>query len=132
MRYLGVLSISALLLLSAADTDFAGRYSGVWKSDASGGGGVIQMTLTAVPDATWKCDVSFTLGGEDIKTKVQSCKLENSQFDVAYDFDAQGVTARSKVSGKWDGKAFAGTYQTTLVSSGDGVDSGTWNASRSK
>ena len=59
-------------------------------------------------------------------------KLDNSQLDVAYDFDIQGITARSKLTGKWDGKAFTGRYQTTAVDTGDGVDSGTWNAARSK
>ncbi len=50
-----------------------------------------------------------------MKSKVQSFKLENSQFDVAYDFDIQGIIARSKITGKWDGKAFSGRYQTTVV-----------------
>jgi hypothetical protein len=132
MRSLSLLFLSTILLVRAADPGMAGNYTGVWKSDASGNGGTIRMTLIAVPDASYKCDVSFTLGGEEVKTKLQSFKLENSQLDVAYDFDVQGITARSRITGKWDGKAFAGRYQTTTVDSGDGVDAGTWNATLAK
>ena len=132
MRFVCLLFLSSFLLVRAADDALAGRYSGIWKSNSSGSSGGIQITLTAVADASWKCEVSFTLAGEDVKGKVQSCKVENSQLDVAYDFEVQGVTARSRVAGKWDGKAFNGAYQTTLVDSGDGVDTGTWNAARAR
>jgi hypothetical protein len=132
MRSLSLFLLSSLLLVRAADNDMAGIYAGVWKSDSSGNNGSVHMTLTAVPDQSWKCEISFTLAGEDIKTKVQSFKLENSQLDVAYDFEVQGITARSRLNGKWDGKAFSGRYQTTVVDTGDGVDAGTWKVERSK
>lgn len=132
MRSLCLVFLSSLLLVRAADTGMAGIYSGVWKSDSSGSSGTVHMTLTAVPDESWKCEISFTLAGAEVTTKVQSFKLENGQLDVAYDFDIQGVTARSKLTGKWDGKAFAGRYQTTLVDTGDTVDAGTWNAERAR
>ena len=132
MRSLTLLFLSTLLLVRAADNDFAGRYTGVWTSGSSGNTGAINMTLTPVTEGAWKCDISFTLAGDEVKCKVQSFKLEHEQFDVAYDFQVQGVTARSKLNGKWDGKAFAGSYQTTVVDSGDGVDAGTWNAVRAK
>jgi hypothetical protein len=132
MRSLCLVFLSSLLLVRAADTGMAGVYSGVWKSDSSGDGGSIRMTLTAIPDESWKCEISFTLSGAEVTTKMRSCKLENSQLDVAYDFDIQGVTARSTITGKWDGKAFAGRYQTTVGDGGDTIDAGTWNAARAK
>ena len=132
MRCLSLILLSAVLLVRAADTGMAGGYSGEWKSDSSGYGGVFHMTLSAAAGDTLKCDVSFMLSGEEVKTKMQSFKFENSQIDVAYDFDVQGVTARSKLTGKWDGKSFAGRYQTTLVDSGDSLDAGAWSATRSK
>jgi hypothetical protein len=132
MRCLSLILLSSVLLIRAADTGMAGPYAGQWKSDSSGDGGTLQMALTAAPGDAWKCDISFTLTGEEVKTKIQSFKFENSQLDVAYDFEVQGVIARSKLTGKWDGKSFTGRYQTTVVDSGDGLDAGTWNAARSK
>ncbi len=131
MRHLCFFLLS-ILLLRAADTGMAGPYAGEWKSDSSGNSGAVHMTLTAAPGGTWKCDISFTLAGQEVKSKVQSFKLENSQLEVAYDFEIQGVIARSKLTGKWDGKAFAGRYQTTVVDTGDQVDAGMWSASLSK
>uniref|UniRef100_Q027R9 Uncharacterized protein n=1 Tax=Solibacter usitatus (strain Ellin6076) TaxID=234267 RepID=Q027R9_SOLUE len=132
MRCLSLIFLSAVLLVRAADTGMAGSYTGEWKSDSSGSGGALHMTLTAAPGDSWKCGISFSLSGEEVKTKIQSFKLESSQLDVAYDFEVQGVTARSKLTGKWDGKSFAGRYQTTVADSGDGLDAGAWSASRSK
>jgi hypothetical protein len=132
MRSLFFLLLSSFLLVHAADTGIAGPYTGEWKSDSSGSGGAIHMTLTPAPGDSWKCDISFSLAGDEIRTKVQSFKLQNSQLEVAYDFEVQGITARSKLTGKWDGKAFTGRYQTTVVDSGDGLDAGTWNASHPK
>ncbi len=132
MRSLCLLLLASVFLVRAADTAMAGPYAGEWKSDSTGSGGVVHMTLTAAPDGSWKCDISFTLAGEEVKSKVRSVKLENSQLDVAYDFEVQGVVARSKLTGKWDGKAFSGRYQTTVVDTGDGGDAGAWNAARSK
>ena len=132
MRCLSLILLSAVLLVRAADTGTAGSYAGEWKSDSSGSGGTLRMTLTPAPGDSLKCEISFTLSGEEVKTKIQSFKFENSQLNVAYDFEVQGVTARSKLTGKWDGKSFAGRYQTTVVDSGDGLDAGTWSASRAR
>jgi len=128
MRCLSVLFLCSLLLVQAADSGIAGRYTGEWKSDSSGSGGATRMTI----DEASKCEIVFSLAGEEVKTKMQSFKFENSQLDLAYDFEVQGVTARSKLTGKWDGTTFTGRYQTTLVDNGDSVDAGTWNASRRK
>jgi hypothetical protein len=125
MRSLCLLLFS-VLLVCAAGTDVAGHYTGEWKSDSSGAGGVLRMSLDPSPNAAWKCEISFTLTGEEVKTRMQSFQLENSQLEVAYDFDVQGNALRSKLTGHWDGKGFAGRYQTTLLDSGDPVDAGTW------
>ena len=36
-----------------ADRDLAGRYTGEWKSNSSGNGGALHMTLDAAPDGAW-------------------------------------------------------------------------------
>ncbi len=114
-----------------ADRDLAGRYTGEWKSDSSGNGGVLHMTLEAAPDGTWKCEAGFTLDGAEIKTTTHEIKLQDSKLDVSYDFEVQGAQLRSRMTGEWDGSAFKGRYETSIIG-GDVVDEGTWSASRAK
>ncbi len=116
---------------TCADRDLAGRYAGEWKSNSSGAGGAIRMTLETAPDGTWKCEAGFSLEGADIKTTTHQIKLQDSKLDVSYDFEVQGATLRSHMTGEWNGSAFNGRYETTVIG-GDGVDAGTWSASRAK
>lgn len=122
-----------LLVLAGygADRDLAGRYTGEWKSNASGAGGAFRMTLAAAPDGTWKCEASFTLEGADIKTTTHQIKLHDSKLDVSYDFEVQGASLRSHMTGEWNGSVFKGRYETAVIG-GDGVDEGTWSAGRAK
>ena len=114
-----------------ADRDLAGRYIGEWKSNSSGAGGALRMTLDAAPDGTWKCEAGFSLEGTDMKTTTHEIKLQDSKLDVSYDFEVQGATLRSHMTGEWNGRVFSGRYETTVIG-GDGVDAGTWSASRAK
>jgi hypothetical protein len=133
MRLVYVLLLSSFLLVRAADTPMAGSFAGEWKSESSGNGGSFRMSLVSATDGgPWKCEVTFSLAGDEVKTKMQTCKVQNSQLTMAYDFEVQGVTARSALTGKWDGKGYGGQYQTTVVGSGDFVDSGSWNTTRGK
>ena len=114
-----------------ADRDLAGRYTGEWKSDSSGNGGALHITLEAAPDGTWKCEAGFTLDGAEIKTTTYEIKLQDSKLDVNYDFEVKGAQLRSRITGEWDGSAFKGRYETSIIG-GDAVDAGTWSASRTK
>lgn len=114
-----------------AGRDLAGRYTGEWKSDSSGNGGAIRMTLDAAPDGTWKCEVSFSIEGVDIKTTTHQIKLQDSKLDVSYDFEAPGARLRSHMTGEWNGSVFQGRYETSVIDGG-AIDAGTWSASRAK
>jgi hypothetical protein len=122
-----------LLVLAGycADRDLAGRYTGEWKSGSSGNGGALRMTLEPAPDGTWKCEAGFTLDGADIKTTTYQIQLKDSKLDVSYDFEIQGASLRSRMTAAWNGSEFKGRYETALIG-GDGVDAGTWSASRAK
>lgn len=128
MHRLTLLLLIPLLFLPAAGDNLGGRYAGEWKSNGSGGTGTFRMALDPRSDGTWKCDVSFTLGGDDIKTTVRTVKVDGSKLEVTYDFELQGNVLRSKVTGQWNGKAFEGQYETTTADGGTGVDDGTWTA----
>ena len=132
MHRLTLLLLFPLLLLMAADADLAGRYAGEWKSDGAGGGGSFHMTLAPGSEGAWKCDVGFTFGGDEVKTTMRTCKLEQSKLEMVYDFDLQGNGLRSKVTGQWNGKAFEGHYETTAGEGRDAVDQGSWSMTPQK
>jgi hypothetical protein len=129
-------TIACLLLLivgaSAADKDLAGAYSGEWKSAASGNGGAIRFTLEALPGSGWKSVLTFALDGADVPTTMREVKLRDGKLELSYDFEVQGVTARSNVKGEWNGTEFRGQYETSTADGSQSVDSGTWSAKPKK
>lgn len=121
-----------MLLLVApifgAGKDLAGKYAGEWKSNGAAGGGTLTLTLNAQSGGIWKCEFSFQFQGEDVKTTTRTCSVEGSSLEASYDFEMEGNVLRSKISGQWDGKAFAGQYATTTADGADAIDDGSWNA----
>jgi hypothetical protein len=116
--------------VSAAPTgggSVAGHYSGQWKGSSSG-----TFTLKLEPGAAgaWKCNVTFTIAGDDVKTTMRQCQADQSKIEAAYDFDAQGFTLRSRITGQWTAKGVDGTYRTSTVDGSAEVDQGTWSATR--
>jgi hypothetical protein len=130
MRSLPILSSLAPMLAYAADRDLAGSYSGEWKSGNSDSGGTFRLALETASAGAWKCDVTFTYSGQEIKTAMRQAKVDQGKLDATYDFELQGVTLRSHITGAWNGKAFDGRYETTVADGGNPVDNGTWNAAR--
>jgi hypothetical protein len=128
--------LACLLILIAgavaADRDLPGKYTGEWKSASSGNGGAIRFTLATSADGAWKSDLSFDLDGSLVKTTMREAKLSDGKIELLYDFDIQGVTARSHVKGEWNGTAFQGKYETTLADGTQSLDGGSWNAARDK
>jgi hypothetical protein len=119
------------MMASAADAGLAGRYAGEWKS-GGGGGGNFRISLESAADGAWKCEITFTYAGTDVKTAVREVKIDQSKLEAAYDFDLIGNTLRSRITGELKGNVFEGRYKTTPVEGGDAVDEGTWSATRAK
>jgi hypothetical protein len=114
------------LTLIAAITVFAAGLAGTYKGTWSGSGnGDFSITLTQVGD-DWKADITFTLGGETVKTKVTSIKVEGSKVTISYQFDLQGNALESTITGELKGTTLAGDYHTKSVADGSAVDDGTW------
>ncbi len=127
------ITVFALIVAGFAATgDLAGKFSGEWKSGSSENGGAIQFTLSQQEGGTWKCDLTFALDGGDVKTVSREVKLQDGKIEVAYDFEIQGTTLRSRLKGDWDGTAFHGKYETTTSDGAQQVDSGSWSAARKK
>ena len=105
----------------------AGHYSGQW---VGGSSGTFRLSLEGGAGSGWKCEVTFTLSGEQVKTTMRQCNVDQSKIDAAYDFDAQGFTLRSHINGQWNSKGVDGTYRTTTTDGASEVDQGTWSAAR--
>lgn len=118
------LCLAATVCLLAAD--MAGSYKGSWSGGANGD---FRITLTPADNGEYKADIVFTMGTDEVKTKVKSVKVEGSKLDVVYDFDLQGNALESTVTGQLTGKTLEGTYKTKAVGDGSPVDEGTWKAS---
>jgi hypothetical protein len=132
MRRLAMLAALAALAGVCADRELAGRYAGEWKSGATGIVGAYRMTLAlSRADRTWNCDASFVYEGSEVKTRLHEIALKDSKIDVSYDFAIQGADLRTRMTGEWNGNAFIGKYETSVLG-GDGVDYGTWSAARVK
>src|SRR5262245_38195709 len=99
MRYLTLVFLFSLLSGRAADTDLAGRFTGDWKSNAAGASGTFRMSLEPTSGG-WKCEVSFTFGDQEVKTRMQEVKVDQGKVEAAYDFELLGNTLRSRIEGK--------------------------------
>lgn len=119
-----LLLFATLLGLAAADA--AGTYKGSW---SGAGNGDFRLKLEHSGSGDWKADIVFTMGSDEVKTKVKSVKVDGSKVDIVYDFDLQGNALESAVTGQLTGKVMEGTYKTKTVADGSPVDEGTWKVS---
>ena len=111
------------LVAIRAAADVAGTYKGSWCGAANGD---FRLKLEHTPGGEWKADVVFTMGTDEVKTKIKSVKVDGSKVDIVYDFDLQGNALVSTVTGEVTGKKMASTYKTKTVADGSPVDEGTW------
>jgi hypothetical protein len=123
MRTLLLGLVAALVLFAAG---LAGTYKGTF-SGSSGSSGDITVSLTQ-SGSEWKSEVTFTLGGETVKTKVTSVKVTGAKFTVVYTFDLQGTVLESTVAGELKDGTISGDYHTKALADGSAVDDGTWKA----
>ena len=124
MRKLLLLLIVTLIQLGAQTAP--GTYTGTWSGGATGD---FRLTLTEAEKGDWKADVVFTMGSDEVKTKVTSVKVEGNKITVIYQYDLQGTQLQSNVTGEFKGKTIEGTYKATAVGDGSAVDEGTWKVS---
>lgn len=110
----------------SAEPIAAGSYKG--KYEGSSGGGDIKISLTLV-DGKWNGEAGFGLGGQDVKCKVISLKVDGSKIQMVYTFDLGGTVLQSAIEGEMKGTTLAGTYKTKVPADGSAVDEGTWSAS---
>ena len=126
MKFLGML----LLMAGALCADVTGRYSGTWTSDATGGGGKIEMSFEPGASGEWNSTSSFTYQGQEVRTKTVSSKVTGDQIEVIFEYDIDGLTLRSKMLGSLSGSTIKGKYVSSSTSDNSQVDAGAWEATR--
>jgi len=122
MRPLLLCLLGSFCILAAG---LSGTYKGSY-SGSAGASGDFVISLTQAGDGEWKSDVTFTLGGQDVKTKITSLKVDGSKVTIVYQFDLQGTALESTITGELSGATLAGEYHTKVVADGSAVDEGTW------
>lgn len=120
---LACICLTLTLVLFAAG--IAGTYKGVY-SGSSGATGDIVVTLTQADSGEWKSVVTFTLNGQDVKTKTTSVKVDGSKVKIVYEFDLDSTGLESTITGELSGTTITGDYHTKTTSDGSAVDEGTW------
>ena len=116
-------ALLAVEISSAADALAAGKYAGKW--EGSSASGEFRMTLTSAPEGKWSADITFTLGGQEVKCAVKSLTVAGSKLKAVYSFELQGYDLESTIEGELSGDKLGGKY-TTHTGDGTQVDEGTW------
>ena len=126
---LSALTLMSLAIVSLAQESIAGTYAGeyVGKSGKSGG---YQLTFTPGPGGNWTGEVVAILEGKPTKSPMTSLVVKGSSIEAAYDFEAKGHKASSRITGAKNGQTFSGTFET--IYKGKVVDTGTWKTSLKK
>jgi hypothetical protein len=104
----------------SSSRDFNGQWSGTSAS------GDFRIRLLSA-DAR---EISFTLAGTDVKTKITSFKLDGNSIEAAYEFLLGENRLESRIVGKLDADTGSGTYKTKALANGSDVDEGTWKVAR--
>jgi hypothetical protein len=129
MRPLTLLVLASSFLVSSVllAAGLAGTYKGTYSGSAGASGDFI-VSLSQSGNGEWKSEVTFTLGGQDVKTKVTSLKVDGAKVKIVYEFDLQGTVLESTVDGELNEGTLAGGYHTRAVADGSAVDEGNWKA----
>jgi hypothetical protein len=127
MRFITFGLVASFMLFADG---LAGTYKGTY-SGSAGASGDFVVSLTQAGNGDWKSEVTFTLGGADVKTKITSLTVDGAKVKIVYEFDLQGTALESTVAGELSGATLAGDYHTKVVADGSAVDEGTWKATSS-
>ena len=132
MRRNLAIALSALCLMSVAalaQEGIAGTYAGEWVNKAGKSGGY-QLTFTPGQGGQWTGEVVAVLDGRPTKSPMTSLVVKGDSIEAAYDFEAKGHKASSRITGTKSGQTFSGKFETLYK--GKVVDTGTWKTSLKK
>ena len=114
-------ALAALVFAAGLAGTYKGSYSG-----SAGASGDILVTLKQAENGDWQSEVTFSLNGADVKTKVTSLKVDGAKVKIVYEFDLDGNGLESTITGELKDGVLAGEYHTRATADGSDVDEGTW------
>ncbi|MGH9674260.1 MAG: hypothetical protein ACRD44_13850 [Bryobacteraceae bacterium] len=121
--------LRALIVLLATIALPAQNAAGRWTGASANG----DFNIALEPSAgDWKCEVTFTFGGTEVKTKVTNVKVSGAKVEAQYEFDLGGNILQSTIQGELAGGRLKGTYSTVAVQNRQPVDQGDFEASKVK
>jgi len=126
------IALSALMLMSVAahaQEGIAGTYVGEYVNKAGKTGGY-QLTFTPGQGGDWTGEVVAVLDGKPTRSPMTSLVVKGDSIEAAYDFEAKGHKASSRITGTKSGQTFSGKFETLYK--GKVVDTGTWKTSLKK
>jgi len=112
-----------------AGEDIAGTYVGEYVNKAGKSGGY-QLTFIPGQGGNWTGEVIAVLDGRPTKSVMTSLVVKGDSIEAAYDFEAKGHKASSRITGTKAGQTFSGRFETLYK--GKVVDTGTWKTSLKK
>jgi hypothetical protein len=108
----------------ATPLQIAGKYTGIWKSDAESG----NLSLNLKQDgAAWSAEASFTFQGAEVAATVTSVKVDGSNVEIVLGWNIDETPGVSRLTGKLADDKLNGTYQSETP---ENVTTGTWNVTR--
>ncbi len=116
------LALFTIAILSFLTAQVPGAYTGTWSSAANGGGGKLMLTF----DAEALSSASFSLQGQDVKTKPISIKKDGDSVEFVFEYTLDGNVLRSKMQGTASPLGVKGKYKSTTADGTTPVDEGTW------
>lgn len=117
-----MLLCTVLVCAQAGDAAWTGAWAGGW-DDGGGNNGGMSLKIAKV-DGKWTGTAAFDIGGTDVPSKMKSIKIDGDAIEFAYDWDFQGTSVTSTLTGKRKDRVMEGTYKSTA---GDQqVSAGTW------
>jgi hypothetical protein len=132
MRRSLAIALSALTLISLAalaQDSIAGTWVGEYVNKAGKSGGY-QLTFTPAAGGNWTGEVVAVLEGKPTKSTMTSLVVRGDAIEAAYDFEAKGHKASSRIKGTRSGETLSGTFETLYK--GKVVDTGTWKTTRKR
>ena len=126
------ITLSALVLVSVAalaEGDIAGTYVGEYVNKAGKSGGY-QLTFAPGRGGNWTGEVVAVLDGRPTKSPMTSLVVKGDSIEAAYDFEAKGHKASSRITGTKTGETLSGRFETLYK--GKVVDTGTWKTNLKK
>ncbi len=121
---------AAPTLLSAAEQQAAGKYSGSW-ANTEGDSDKIDIALTLSVENSWTGDIQLWAEGDRLPVTMESVAIEGTQVAIVYDFRAEGATFTVKMKGTVTDQGMAGKFEV-LNRRGKVTSSGTWKSKRSE